>query len=168
MPGGSRWRNVDTLRHRTVIEDPALQALYETATRIDLFNLHDAEIVAIDVGAATTRLDLRFAYIGKGHEANPHGTDQLIKPCSLVFRDVTDHRVRLWSENTRQFLPHDEPARPIDDCIIQFNVTETEDDTSILLSGFHRLGWTEWQFRCESVTVAWSAFCGVAWYDCPR
>lgn len=144
-----------------------MQALYETASRIDLFNLHDAGIVAIDIGATTTRLDLRFAYIGKGHEANPRGTDQLIKPCSLVFRNVSEQRVRLWSESTRQFLPHGEPARPIDDCIIQFDVTTTEDDTAILLSGFHRLGWTEWQFRCESVTVIWSAFCGVAWYDCP-
>jgi len=105
-----------------------LQALYETATRIDLFKLHDAEIVAIDVGTATTRLDLRFAYIGKGHEANPHGTDQLIKPCSLVFRNVSDHRVRLWSESAQQFLPHAEPARPIDDCIIQFTMTATSDD----------------------------------------
>lgn len=142
-----------------------MQAPYETATRIDLFNLHDAEIVAIDVGPTMTRLDLRFAYIGKAHEANPHDTDQLIKPCSLVFRKVSDQRVRLWSESARRFEPHTEPGRPIDDCIIQFELAGTPSDAAITLSGFHRLGWTEWQFRCESVTVAWSAFCGVAWYD---
>jgi hypothetical protein len=142
-----------------------LQSAYETASQIDLFNLHDAEILAIEVGDTATRLDLRFAYIGKNHPANPHGTDQLIKPCSLVFHGVSDHVVQLWNETARTFLPHAEPTRPIDDCIIQFDASGPEGDTAITLSGFHRLGWSEWRFRCTSVSIAWSAFCGGAWYD---
>jgi hypothetical protein len=139
--------------------------MYRTSSHIDLFNFHDSPVQAVESSGNDVQLSLAFAHIGASHPANRLGEAQCIKPCLVTFHEVSSRSAQVWSEEERAFRPHPEPLTPIRDDIMEFEASETAGGWSIKLTGFHAAGWAEWTLLCSSISIAWSEFAGMAWYE---
>jgi len=139
--------------------------MFQTSNKLDLFELHDAEILSIDIGSEEITLELSFAFLSALHEANPFEKAQTIKPCTIKFHGVSNNTAKMWNEKKRIYEAHAEPQRPLQNEIMEFEVTEHHHENHIKISGHHLAGWTEWSFVCTTYLVSWAEFAGTAWYE---
>ncbi len=138
---------------------------YHTDKKFELIDFHDSEIQQIENESNEIRISLSFANLLADHPANSHQQAVCIKPCLLIFHGVDFVESSVFSEKERLFHKHPDPEKPIEKEIMEAKQVEQVNNVSCyLLSGFHRVGWSEWKICSKSFALRWDEFAGDAWF----
>jgi hypothetical protein len=117
-------------------------------------DFHDSIVKYILFGVEEITIDLSFAHIFDEHSQNQTQKVVCAKDCQLVFSEVIDSVIQVYSEEQKQWMRLD--------CIQQSNLLGDVVETEVISPGHYKLSgmtvgsqWMEWLLKAGKVKLRW-------------